>query len=102
MKNAYEKPQLFAESFELAEHVAGPCNGMENNVGGSFNVTHRNGTDCGIWDADMKLFVSKSNDCGDTESMLEFYEVDTIEQLMSEVQSKCYNAFIPSATLFAS
>lgn len=102
MRKAYQKPQLYAESFELMEHVAGPCNGLENNKGDGFRVTHRNGTDCGIVDAGLRLFQSGTNDCGNIDSTLEFYEVDTIDQLMSLVSAKCYNAFLPDSNLFAS
>ena len=46
MKQTYQKPALYAESFDLVEHIAGPCNGLENDTNNSFKVTHRNSTQC--------------------------------------------------------
>lgn len=39
MKREYTKPLIFAESFELAEHIAGPC----ANLG---KANYRNAVDC--------------------------------------------------------
>ena len=34
MRKAYQKPSVYAESFELAEHIAGPCSvlGLANHI----------------------------------------------------------------------
>ena len=82
MKKQYRKPSLFIESFELAEHIAGPCNYLESYDVSRYQVTHRNGTQCEmlLWDDEYRewesFFTSSASCVQDGEN---FY---------------CYNAFL--------
>ena len=90
MKQSYQKPVLFAESFDLMEHVAGNC-GLEQ-YEDEFKVTHRNGGQCYISykdDPEWQMFMNGNTLCTDAANV----ENGVIE---------CYNTPAPSLTLFAS
>jgi hypothetical protein len=105
MKKGYKKPLVYAESFELIDHIAGECQGLENYVTGDFNITHRNSGECGIWDANIKLFQSGVADCN-TKIFENFGMEPTLENAKviigaMEGGTSCYNAFL-GTNLFAS
>lgn len=56
MKKVYEKPQVYMERFELAEHIAG-CNFTFDNESGHFN---------GYVDGEYieNAFISQTEGCG--------------------------------------
>ena len=58
MKKPYQKPSLFAESFRLVEHIAGPC----DNVG---RASYQNASSChyDAGDANGFLFLNNANGC---------------------------------------
>lgn len=77
MKKAYSKPALFAESFELAEHIA-LCSGYD----GTNNTANHWSTNCRFNDPDtgVAMFLSSENGC------VELYADRT------KVKVDCYNA----------
>lgn len=66
MKKQYESPRVYAESFELIDHIAGNCHGVETDK--QYTVTHRSVDNCAFQGPDQKesgifLFVDASNNC---------------------------------------
>lgn len=93
MKKSYQKPALYAETFELVEHIAGPCNGLEGDTNDSFRVTQRNSTDCEFsssedWDVIMFTEAPRCNDL-----MPKDYQY---------TPAQCYNSMIGTYNIFAS
>lgn len=92
MKQAYQKPALFAESFDLVEHIAGPCGGMEDH--GSFKVNHRHATDCTFIDLvdDPKIVIFTDTDgrCNAHQPPIDYTE------------QTCYNNYTADLKIFAS
>lgn len=72
MRKVYEKPQLFAESFELTEHIGQNCNPDVFSL-----TTHRNSSDCYVDFDGLHLFMSDTKqDCNfdqDEEGWPELY-----------------------------
>lgn len=59
MKKPYVKPMLFAESFELVEHIAGDCRVNDNFEGAKFH----NSGECRYDDGNISLFLSADHLC---------------------------------------
>ena len=59
MKKAYGKPMLFAESFELVEHIAGDFRVNDNFEGAKFH----NSGECRYEDGNISLFLSADHLC---------------------------------------
>ena len=53
MKKAYKKPRLFAETFELLEHISSCKTGTGT---GAPVVSYRDGNSCTYTDANLTLF----------------------------------------------
>lgn len=91
-KRIYRKPGLAIESFELVEHIAGNCNGVESDS--LYKVTHRSVENCALSKPDnpsVYLFISEANNCNyieDAEWMNEPFD--------------CYNAATANYAYFAS
>ena len=90
MKKVYEKPMLYAESYELVEHVAGGCA-----LDGMNTPTHRDLDSCGF----------RVNGSSGT---IAFQDPDTCVGWWDEFWNKpiddvfCYNTFLDTAAMFAS
>ena len=90
MKKVYEKPMLYAESYELAEHVAGGCA-----LDGMNTPTHRSLESCGFrvnGSSGAIAFQTKGNCVG--------WWDDFWDQPIDDVF--CYNTFLDTAAMFAS
>lgn len=88
MKKAYGKPMLFAESFELVEHIAGDCRVNDNFEGAKFH----NSGECRYEDGNISLFLSADHLC---DSYL--FNNAGLEISIPNVPylgMKCYNAFL--------
>lgn len=71
MRKTYTKPLVFAESFNLLEHISRDC-GVENKYPNAFHVTQRDGATCTIEmteDPGVYLFLSGNNSCNDYSGM---------------------------------
>lgn len=90
MKKVYEKPMLYAESYELVEHVAGGCA-----LDGMNTPTHRDLDSCGFR-------VNGSS------GAIAFQDRDTCVGWWDTFWDKpiddvfCYNTFLDTAAMFAS
>lgn len=65
MRKTYQKPVLYAESYELVEHVAGPCNYMDAETS-AIHVSHRDKDRCFfsfVDDPDVQMFVDSNSVC---------------------------------------
>ena len=103
MKKPYTKPRVYAEAFELMEHVAGNCL-----VNDAFSgAHHRNAGDCSYSDGNLYLFTSDANGC---QTFL-FAAVGGVpdpnipSDIVSKIEAigmKCYNSFLATGQLFAS
>ena len=98
MKKPYQKPQMYAESFELLEHIAS-CKANQDIT----TVTYRNGKECTYTDANVTIFNPGVTGCTN-----EYYnEIDYdnfdgyLASYTAEHSGGCYNAFI-DGNFFAS
>lgn len=97
MKKPYKKPLLFAESFDLLEHIAS-CAAAD----GHTVVSYRDRNSCSYQDGDVILFVDKGvNGCQNNYGPF-FNDVDDyLASLKIEGGGGCYNAF-SNGNVFAS
>ena len=96
MKKQYQKPRLFAESFELLEHIASCAVGD-----GITDATYRDRSSCSYTDGDVTLFNSTGvNGCANNYAPF-FQSVDDFIASMEGEDSGCYNAF-SNGNVFAS
>ena len=93
MKQAYQKPALFAESFDLVEHIAGPCGGVEN-MKDSYAVNHRHATDCTfidlVEDPNVAYFTDPDTRCNFKQAPVDYSAIE------------CYNSYTGDVSMFAS
>lgn len=93
MKQAYQKPALFAESFDLVEHIAGPCGGVED-IKEYFKVNHRHATDCTFIDLmddpNIAIFTDSDGRCNSKQPGFDNMPVE------------CYNNYTGDISMFAS
>ena len=92
MKKAYKKPRLFAESFELLEHIAS-CKANQDVT----TVTYRDRNSCTYTDANVTLFNLGVDGCTN-EYYLEgegslFDDFDDYINSYLIDRGGCYNAF---------
>ena len=99
MKRTYIKPALYAESFELAEHISS-CVVAPGNT-----VTYRDGASCSYTEGGLSLFDSGVSGCtggyyeGENDPMYGSFE-DFLSTMSGEIGG-CYNAF-SNGNFFAS
>ncbi len=92
MKKAYKKPRLFAETFELLEHIAS-CKANQDIT----SVTYRDGHACTYTDANLTLFYPANTGCTngyydpDDDSMYDSFD-DYLASFGVD-RGGCYNAF---------
>ena len=96
MKKEYRKPLLYAESYELMEHIAGNC--VVND--GFEGAHHRRLEDCAYTNGNLALFYSAGNGC-DME-LFEFAEIEPGDGALEELGVACYNSFLIVSNLFTS
>lgn len=95
MKQEYQKPVLYVESFTLANHIAGGC-GYKTNFG--------NG--CPIEEAGMTFFVNEES-CSE-DAVLLWIGAGVMDESQRTVENlsllniKCYNSFADFTQLFNS
>lgn len=92
MKKQYRKPRLFAESFELLEHISS-CKANQNIT----SVTYRDGNACSYTDANVTLFnpdYAPTNGC--TNEYYNDVDYDDFNDYIASYalgRGGCYNAF---------
>lgn len=89
MKQVYSKPRLFAESFELIEHIAGNICAIDKDQGiyATFSSDNAHqGKGCQFVDSNLSVFIAT----GCEMSLDDLGEVN------------CYNAFSNTASMFSS
>ena len=89
MKRTYTKPTLYAESFELSEHIAS-CKANQDIT----TVTYRDGNSCTYTDANLTLFYTDNSACLNQYFNLEDY--DSFDDYLASFavgRGGCYNAF---------
>ncbi|MBQ6403104.1 MAG: hypothetical protein IJI27_04290 [Oscillospiraceae bacterium] len=100
MKKTYVKPAVYAESFELMEHVAGDCLTGDNFSG----ALHRGNQGCGYDIGGVVLFGQGQNGCGNDEfqAMMAFAgsNADNPAQVAKDLGLECYNSFYDQAMNF--
>lgn len=101
MKKPYSKPVMYAESYELMEHVAGDCVVNDNFSG----AHHRKPGDCRYTDGNLALFYSSGKGCD--MDLFSGFTQDEISQMVtgntiSALGIECYHTFLESGHLFAS
>ena len=97
MKKPYNKPRMYAETFELVEHIAN-CAVKS----GSYPATYRDRTSCSYTDGDVTLFNNTGvNGC--TNNIAPFFggNVDAFLDSLNDEDAGCYNAF-SNGNVFAS
>lgn len=105
MKKRYQKPNLFAESFELMEHVAGSCYTTDQNP---YPATYRDGdactyTDPGKGGTGFTMFSGNNSACVSAMEQISFDELSfgSLEEFL--ITMGCYHAFMdPAGNAFAS
>ena len=96
MKKAYTKPLMFAETFELLEHIAS-CAAAE----GQTIVTYRDRYSCSYKDGDVTLFNDGVDGCLNNYGPFITSPDDFLASYDPEVSGGCYNAF-GNGNVFAS
>lgn len=94
MRKTYQKPHIYAESFDLVEHIAGPCGGTASAVE-YFQVNVRDSEHCTFIDLyddpNIVLFTDSDSRCND-KWPADFQYSDI----------KCYNNMTANYKIFAS
>lgn len=92
MKKQYRKPRLFAESFELLEHISS-CKANQNIT----SVTYRDGYACTYTDANLTLFMPSNGGCTngyyDPNDDSMYDDFDDYLASFGVDRGGCYNAF---------
>ena len=94
MKKAYTKPRLFAETFELLEHIASCKTGAGDHAP---TVSYRSGDACTYTDANLTLFYPENSGCTNgyydpnDDSMYDSFD-DYLASFGVD-RGGCYNAF---------
>ena len=87
MKKTYQKPRVYAESFELLEHIAS-CAVRD----GITNATYRDRDSCSYTDGDITLFYDSGNGCLNNYGPM-YDSPDDFLGVLGGEDSGCYNAF---------
>lgn len=97
MKKTYKRPELYAESFELMEHISSCAVGE-----GITTVTYRDKFSCSYTDGDVTLF-NQTNVNGCLNNFAPFFneDIDAFLASMKGDDAGCYNAF-SNGNVFAS
>ena len=104
MNKPYHKPRVYAESFELVEHISS-CKVGE----GITSVNYRDKYTCSYSDAKVSLFMEHGvNGCNIAEILVEYNYGDGSDPIQNFIDSLdpaigggCYNAFV-DGNVFAS
>ena len=95
MQKEYQKPQLYAESFELTEHISSPCNPMGR-------ANHQSASSCGYDTGDgqgMAFLESAGTKCA-YDPFMGLMDDNELTGVQSE---DCYGGYFQdSATIFSS
>lgn len=97
MRKTYEKPVLFAESFELLEHIAA-CRVDGLGTDSKIYATFKNGGpdgECTFVDDNIRMFYNSNCD-------MSLFEDEDEPYSIAQLNLKCYNAFSTPDTLFSS
>ena len=89
MRKSYTKPKLYAETFELCEHIAN-CTANQSVT----TVSYRDGYSCTYVDSNVTLFYAQNGNCDqggwDTDM---FDSLDDYLASFGGNRGGCYNAF---------
>lgn len=96
MKKPYQRPAIYAESFQLCEHIGMSCPGI---MPGS--ALHQDANNCTFKDVGgFTLFTQSTPMCEDAVNT--GVENAMYENMVDGVVSECYNGFNGYAAAFAS
>ena len=95
MKKPYDKPRMYAETFQLLEHISS-CAVQT----GTHPATYRDGTSCSYSDGDITIFNNGVNGCENNYAPF-FTSVDDFLASLEGEDAGCYNAF-SNGNVFAS
>lgn len=88
MKKTYQKPNLYAETFELCEHIA-DCTVLQSVT----TATYRTRESCSYSDANISLFNPDVNGCVNDYKENMFDDFDDFLASLEVDRGGCYNAF---------
>lgn len=101
MKKTYQKPMLYAETFEMLEHIASNCT-LGDGVGYSVTYRESGGTQpCAYTDNGTTIYLSNTEACLDSFDDRQWDSFDAYLSSMLGGGQQCYNAF-QSGKAFAS
>lgn len=94
MKREYQKPMLYGESFELAEHITSPCSPMGK-------ANHRSADSCGYDNGDGEVvFLDGVTKCTSGDP---FGGLLNNDELTGQQTEDCYGGyFMEGAVIFSS
>lgn len=99
MKKEYTRPILYAETFELVEHIAS-CKTAQQDSSVAIDANYQNPNACHYIDNGFALFNSDVSGCPSDYDSESFGSVQEYIDLML-TGAQCYNAFI-DGSFFAS
>lgn len=94
MKKKYQKPVLFAESFQLVDSIAANCGKGDHSTASTH--PYQSATACTYTDGGMTLFASEGIGCDMTYYDEDVYQGDYdqfVKDMMSQYGVECYGAF---------
>ena len=96
MKKPYNKPRMYAETFQLLEHISSCAVAP-----GETTVNYRDKNSCSYIEADIALFYNSGRGCLNNYSDMFSSPEDFLASLDPEDSGGCYNAF-SNGNVFAS
>ena len=99
MRKSYEKPMLYAEAFQMTEHIAGSCLTEPE-----FAALHNTPWTCAAAYNDERMFTTGIGACGVNGGTQFDEDIMMMDGFMDTVQlgSQCYNVFSAGNTMFSS
>ncbi len=88
MKKEYKKPRMYAETFQLVEHIAS-CK-----TGGSISASYQDGNACTYTDSNVTLFYAGNDNCNQGGWDMDIFP--TLDEYLASFggdRGGCYNAF---------
>ncbi len=100
MRKQYCKPMLFAETFQLVDHIAGSCGGVDSDAAKNegYSVSWHSASNCSLTIPDgnggsIVLFANAGNNC-----IMPYLP----EEFQGDKMVECYNNMSSSYNYFAS
>lgn len=92
MKKQYHKPMLLMESFRLTDHIAGGCNGVDQDA--NFKVTWHSASNCSLYveEEGVAYFTDVANNCSQLGILDGAFEHTPLYECYNNMSSR-YNFF---------